>query len=257
MENARLCGGLVSGLLFIFPGFVSIMVLSLLYGWLGHQPIFVAIFWASRRSNRDRFSSGLSNWQTGSPPSFPGNHRSALFFVLAILANSFSLDPPHGSFGGLGGFENSADLAWPCCIPERTSQFPSIGGKCGWDPEDSHRAFAACFGHHSICTTLWCLPVVVCGLIFGWDSIFVRQGIFFSETAMVTFGGAYAVLNYVAQRAVEDYHWLTPQEMLDGLGMAETTPGPLIMVLQFVGLSLPAERRHPSIRCWQAFWVLA
>ncbi len=63
---------------------------------------------------------------------------------------------------------------------------------------------------------------------------------------MVTFGGAYAVLNYVAQRAVEDYHWLTPQEMLDGLGMAETTPGPLIMVLQFVGF-IAASRAPTSL----------
>jgi chromate transporter len=65
--------------------------------------------------------------------------------------------------------------------------------------------------------------------------VYLQQGLFFSQTAVVTFGGAYAVLAYVAQRAVEDFGWLAPGEMLDGLGMAETTPGPLLQVVQFVG----------------------
>jgi chromate transporter len=69
----------------------------------------------------------------------------------------------------------------------------------------------------------------------GSTNVFTEIAVFFSKTAMVTFGGAYAVLAYVAQQAVEHYGWLRPGEMLDGLGMAETTPGPLIMVLQFVG----------------------
>src|SRR5690606_31355909 len=68
-----------------------------------------------------------------------------------------------------------------------------------------------------------------------WDDVFADIGVFFSKMAMVSFGGAYAVLAYVAQEAVETFGWLQPGEMLDGLGMAETTPGPLIMVTQFVG----------------------
>jgi chromate transporter len=72
-------------------------------------------------------------------------------------------------------------------------------------------------------------------LILGDQNVFSQISVFFSKMAVVTFGGAYAVLAYVAQQAVENYHWLKPGEMLDGLGMAETTPGPLIMVLQFVG----------------------
>jgi chromate transporter len=71
--------------------------------------------------------------------------------------------------------------------------------------------------------------------MLGEANVFTQIAIFFSKMAMVTFGGAYAVLAYVAQQAVEHYHWVQPREMLDGLGMAETTPGPLIMVLQFVG----------------------
>jgi chromate transporter len=72
-------------------------------------------------------------------------------------------------------------------------------------------------------------------LLLGPTSVYVTEALFFSKAAVVTFGGAYAVLAYVAQQAVERYGWLQAGEMLDGLGMAETTPGPLIMVVQFVG----------------------
>src|SRR3989339_124265 len=82
---------------------------------------------------------------------------------------------------------------------------------------------------------LWFGPLIILGLLFGSNHVFVKQGLFFSQAAVVTFGGAYAVLAYVAQQAVTTYSWLQPGEMLDGLGLAETTPGPLILVLQFVG----------------------
>ena len=85
------------------------------------------------------------------------------------------------------------------------------------------------------CLALWWLPVALAGAWFGTKSVWFQQGIFFSKAAMVTFGGAYAVLPYVSQQAVENFHWLTAGQMLDGLAFAETTPGPLIMVLQFVG----------------------
>jgi chromate transporter len=82
---------------------------------------------------------------------------------------------------------------------------------------------------------LWLVPVIALLALYGEANVFSQIALFFSKMAMVTFGGAYAVLAYVAQQAVEHYHWVQPREMLDGLGMAETTPGPLIMVLQFVG----------------------
>jgi chromate transporter len=81
---------------------------------------------------------------------------------------------------------------------------------------------------------IWWLPVLAVIGIFGRNSVLAREGIFFSQAAMVTFGGAYAVLAYIAQRAVEGFGWVTPGQMLDGLALAETTPGPLIMVVQFV-----------------------
>jgi chromate transporter len=81
---------------------------------------------------------------------------------------------------------------------------------------------------------LWFLPLLFIGLWRGWDDILVDIGILFSKAAIVTFGGAYAVLGYISQQAVSYYGWLLPEQMMDGLGLAETTPGPLIMVNQFV-----------------------
>jgi chromate transporter len=91
---------------------------------------------------------------------------------------------------------------------------------------------------------LWLAPVVVLTAIFGREHVLAAESIFFSKAAVVTFGGAYSVLAYVAQQAVETYQWLMPKEMLDGLGMAETTPGPLIQVVQFVGFM--GAYRHPA-----------
>jgi chromate transporter len=87
----------------------------------------------------------------------------------------------------------------------------------------------------AVCGLLWWLPILLAGYAYGWDHTLFKEGLFFSKAALVTFGGAYAVLPYVAQQAAEHYHWLSAAQMMDGLGLAETTPGPLIMVLQFVG----------------------
>jgi chromate transporter len=83
--------------------------------------------------------------------------------------------------------------------------------------------------------TLWFAPIAALWTITGRDSVYTQEALFFSKAAVVTFGGAYAVLAYIGQECVNTYGWLAPGEMLDGLGMAETTPGPLIMVLEFVG----------------------
>jgi chromate transporter len=82
---------------------------------------------------------------------------------------------------------------------------------------------------------LWAAPVVAAGVFHGWSGLYAQLGIFFSKVAVVTFGGAYAVLPYVGQQAVENHGWVTAPQMLHGLAFAETTPGPLILVLQYVG----------------------
>jgi chromate transporter len=96
----------------------------------------------------------------------------------------------------------------------------------------------------AIWSVLWLLPIAALAMWQGTQGVHVQQSIFFSQAAVVTFGGAYSVLAYVAQRAVDDFGWLRPGEMLDGLGLAETTPGPLILVLQFVAYI--GAFRHPG-----------
>src|SRR5207245_6326114 len=96
----------------------------------------------------------------------------------------------------------------------------------------------------AICLALWLMPTILAGAFRGWDSTLFKEGLFFSKAAVVTFGGAYAVLPYVAQQALFHYGWLKPGQMMDGLGLAETTPGPLIMVLQFVGFM--GAWQHPE-----------
>jgi chromate transporter len=102
-------------------------------------------------------------------------------------------------------------------------------------PEHARATVAMARRAAAVWLPLWLVPVLALIALTGFDGTFSRIALFFSEMAVVTFGGAYAVLAYVAQQAVGHYHWLRPGEMLDGLGMAETTPGPLIMVTQFVG----------------------
>ena len=98
---------------------------------------------------------------------------------------------------------------------------------------------------------LWAAPIAVLFSTLGGSSVFTQIAVFFSKMAVVTFGGAYAVLAYVAQQAVDNHGWLRPREMLDGLGMAETTPGPLIQVVQFVGF-LAAYRQPGALTPWIA-----
>jgi chromate transporter len=111
-------------------------------------------------------------------------------------------------------------------------------------PAHARPSVAWTLGTAAVWLLLWLVPVAALLLTHGPGSVYGQIAVFFSKMAVVTFGGAYAVLAYVAQRAVDAYGWLAPGEMLDGLGMAETTPGPLIMVVQFVGFM--AAYREPS-----------
>jgi chromate transporter len=93
---------------------------------------------------------------------------------------------------------------------------------------------------------LWLAPVVVTALAFGTHSVYTQQFFLFSKLAVVTFGGAYAALSYIAQEAVEKHHWLSAGQMMDGLGLAETTPGPLILVLQFAAFMAAYQRTNAA-----------
>ena len=125
-------------------------------------------------------------------------------------------------------------------------------GRAGWrkpagrgDPGSRAPSAARTLRIAAFWLVLWLTPTIAVALIAGTGNVFTLIAVFFSKMALVTFGGAYAVLAYVAQQAVTTYHWVSPGEMLDGLGMAETTPGPLIMVLQFVGFM--AAFRAPGL----------
>src|SRR5260370_2411375 len=111
-------------------------------------------------------------------------------------------------------------------------------------PEHARPRMGRALRVSAVWLVLWLMPVIAIIATLGSGHTFAEIGVFFSKMAVVTFGGAYAVLAYMAQQAVETYHWLRPGEMLDGLGMAETTPGPLIMVVQFVGFM--AAYRDPG-----------
>ena len=153
---------------------------------------------------------------------------------------------------GLAGFVG-ARLGLPAAAGARPGSPGGVAGSpsalldaaCGDAPPDHARPNArGALRVGAVWLTLWLVPVAGVLLLCGAGSTFGRIAVFFSQMAVVTFGGAYAVLAYVAQQAVETYGWLRPGEMLDGLGMAETTPGPLIMVLEFVGFM--AAYRDPG-----------
>ncbi|MBF0566051.1 MAG: chromate transporter [Nitrospirae bacterium] len=100
---------------------------------------------------------------------------------------------------------------------------------------DSHSNLMSALKVITVCLAIWLTPTIMIGIWTGWNSIFIDIAVLFSKAAVLSFGGAYAVLSYISQQAVMHYHWIGAEQMIDGLGLAETTPGPLIMVTEFVG----------------------
>ena len=231
-------GGIIAGTLFILPGFLAIMALSWLYALYGNvaavEALFVGlkaavlaiVFQAVLRIG----SKALKNsaMVLVAAAAFVAIFFLAVPFPFIIIAAAaigflggrsglqlFKAGDGHGRLGGAPVADR--DTALGDHIPDHAR--PSFG----WSARVS-----------AIFLFLWLAPVAVLLMVMP-DSVYTDIATFFSTMAVVTFGGAYAVLAYVAQEAVENYAWLRPGEMLDGLGMAETTPGPLIMVTQFVG----------------------
>jgi chromate transporter len=241
----RTAGGIMAGGLFILPGIISIMGLSYVYAAFGNVGFIEALFFGlkaavlaivvhavvrvGKRALRNRIMIALA-----------GIAFVAIFFfnvpfpIIIIAA---------GVIGYLGARSGRPEFA---AVEhgggKNTAVVDSMLGE--ELPDHVRPSVSKALKVSSVWLLLWLVPVAALLIGLGQDNVFSQIALFFSKMAMVTFGGAYAVLAYVAQQAVEHYHWVQPREMLDGLGMAETTPGPLIMVLQFVGFM--AAYRDPG-----------
>ncbi|TQF28686.1 chromate efflux transporter [Bradyrhizobium sp. UNPA324] len=241
----RTAGGLMAGGLFILPGIIAIMGLSYVYAAFGNVSFVEALFFGlkaavlaivveavvrvGKRALKNRIMIALA------AIAFVAIFFFAVPFPIIIIAAGLigyagarsgraEFAPAgHGHGGSGAAIDSMLGEAVPEHVKPNTARTIRVG---------------------ALWLALWLVPVIVLLLALGQDNVFSQIALFFSKMSLVTFGGAYAVLAYVAQQAVEHYHWLKPHEMLDGLGMAETTPGPLIMVLQFVGFM--AAYRDPS-----------
>ena len=221
-------GGVVAGALFILPAALILWALSWLYmaggslSWIaaifyGLQPAVVAIVAAAILRIGSKALKNLPMWLVAAL-AFVAIFFFKAPFVLIILAAALL---------GLAGARIRPDLLITVKDP---------GASDGDSVVDGRRPSAwRTLRLAGVCLVLWFAPIVLVALARGWDDIFAQEGAFFSKAALITFGGAYAVLPYVAQQAVEHYRWLETSQMMAGLALAETTPGPLIMVLQFVG----------------------
>jgi chromate transporter len=243
----RTLGGIMAGVLFVVPGIIAIMALSYVYAGYGNVPAIAALFFGLKAAV---LAIVLEAVVRIGRRSLKNNVMRALAAAAFVGIFFFNIPFPIIIFGAaLIGFVG----AW-----SGASAFQLKGGHgtgkqdagvvdslLGDDlPDHTRPTLTRALRVSSIWLALWLIPVVVLLLTLGRGNVFSEIAVFFSKMAMVTFGGAYAVLAYVAQQAVENYGWLKPGEMLDGLGMAETTPGPLIMVLQFVGFM--AAYRDPG-----------
>jgi chromate transporter len=245
----RTRGGIVAGALFVLPGVVSIMALSWVYALYGRVGIVSSLFFGLKcavlavvlqavvriggRSLKNNVMRGLAAiaffliFFVGVP--FPIIVLAAgLIGCVGGRAGVSSFQVGGGHSATKGAIVDDADTLLGEELPPHAN--PTIGST---------------LRQAGVWLVLWLAPVIALLLLLGQGSVFTQIATFFSTMAVVTFGGAYAVLAYVAQRAVENYHWLSAREILDGLGMAETTPGPLIMVLQFVGFM--GAYRHPGM----------
>jgi chromate transporter len=232
----RTAGGIMAGGLFILPGIIAIMGLSYIYAAYGNVGFVEALFFGlkaavlaiviqavvrvGKRALRNRVMIAFA--AAAFTAIFFFNVPFPIIIIAAGVIGYFGARSGRPEFAAVehGGGKKAAvvDSLFDDELPDHVR--PSVP-----------RALKV----SAVWLLLWLLPVAALLIGLGEGSVFSQIALFFSKMAMVTFGGAYAVLAYVAQQAVEHYQWVQPREMLDGLGMAETTPGPLIMVLQFVG----------------------
>lgn len=215
-------GGLAAGLLFVIPGALVILGLSVLYGYAAHLAWFSALFLGIKAAVLAIVVQALLRIAGRAlDTAFKRLIAFAAFIGLFALALPFPLVVLGAATTGIATAAIRPELLALKAVEEAPARSP--------------RPWAATFRAICIGLPLWIAPLVAIMVLLGPDHVLTKIGLFFSKLAVVTFGGAYAVLAYMAQQAVQGFGWLGAGEMADGLGLAETTPGPLIMVTQFVG----------------------
>ena len=228
-------GGLAAGILFVLPSVFILWGLSYVYAAYGQVAWIASVFYGLKPAVIAIVACAV--WRIGQRAL--QNRWLWGFSALAFLA-LFAFQAPFPAVlltAGLSGLLGGKFM--PALFPVRMHQDAAhagaaILGDTHATPEHAKPSWTRALKVSGVCLVLWWLPVLALGYVEGWGSTLFQQGLFFSKAAMVTFGGAYAVLPYVAQIAVDEFHWLSAAQMMDGLGLAETTPGPLIMVVQFV-----------------------
>ncbi len=233
----RTIGGLMAGILFVLPGFVSILALSIIYASFQESSFVQAIFFGLKPAVMAIVLEAVL--RIGKRVL---KNSTMISLAVASFVAIFFLNVPFPALifaVGLIGFMGERIAPQRFRVLKGHGKVGKDGRAVGASIEavltDVRPTLLRSLLVNTICLSLWFGPLIVIGLVLGPQSVFLQEGVFFSKAAVVTFGGAYSVLAYIAQQAVEKYGWLQPGEMLDGLGMAETTPGPLIMVVQFVG----------------------
>ncbi len=223
----KIRGGVVAGALFVLPSVFILWTLSYIYVAYGNLPWVAAMFYGLKPAVLAIVAAAVIRIGRRAL-------RNSVMWLIAAVAfvaiYFFHVPFPAivisaGVFGFLAG-RFSPQLI-PAIVADDATSTIAL--------QNERPTIARAVRISVVWISLWWAPVVLAAVLLGTQHTIFREGIFFSKAALVTFGGAYAVLPYVSQQAVGNYHWLAPGQMLDGLGLAETTPGPLIMVLQFVG----------------------
>ena len=232
-------GGLVAGILFVLPGVVAIMALSWVYAIFGNVGAVQALFFGLKAAVLAIVLEAVSRvgrraLKNNVMRALAAAAFIALFFFHAPFPLIILVAAVIGYIGGRSGL--APFLAGSGHGKVAGKQVADADTALGEDiPAHARPPISWSLKIGGVFLALWLVPVLGLLAVFGTGNVYGDIAVFFSKMAVVTFGGAYAVLAYVAQQGVDTYGWLKPGEMLDGLGMAETTPGPLIMVTQFVG----------------------
>lgn len=231
-------GGIVAGAFFVIPSIFVLWGLSFVYAAYGNLWWIAAIFYGLKPAVLAIVAFAVIRiGKKALQNSFMWSIAAAAFIGIFFFKVPFPMIVlTAGIIGYLGG--RLSDRMFSIADSHSATKnetASSVLRDNDESPEHAKPSLGRAIRICAVCGLLWWLPVLAFGFWRGWDHTLFREGVFFSKAAVVTFGGAYAVLPYVAQQAVEQYHWLAPGQMMDGLGLAETTPGPLIMVLQFVG----------------------